>query len=410
MSVDPDAPPSGGPLSGLRVVVTRARDQAASLVSAFEARGATPVEVPVLAVVDPDDGGATLRSALAGLSAGDWLVITSPNGATRAGAAAVGVPLSGGVKIAAIGPGTSARCEAVGLAVDLVPDRSIAEGLAEVFPDPPAGGGRVVLARAAVAREVLPAELAAKGWQVDDVAAYRTVAVEVDDAGRRACATADAVAFTSSSTVTHLVDAVGVDGLPPIVVCIGPATAATATGLGVDVEVVAPVHTVPGLVDALVDHLADEVVVHAEDAASDAAQWCIEQYYREIDDRFETGLDRAAVQSTDVHEISPPRGLVLIARLAGRPVGCGVLKRTGPGVIDIKRMWIDPGVRGRGLGRRLLRQLVHEAGGFEVDEVRLETNRALVEAIALYRAEGFIEVEPFNDEPHAHHWFSRKLP
>jgi ribosomal protein S18 acetylase RimI-like enzyme len=101
---------------------------------------------------------------------------------------------------------------------------------------------------------------------------------------------------------------------------------------------------------------------------------------------------------------------MLVARLAGRPVGCGVLKRTGPGVIDIKRMWVDPSLRGRGLGRRLLGRLVHEAGAFEVDEVRLETNRALVEAIALYRAEGFIEVEPFNDEPHAHHWFSRKLP
>lgn len=409
MTADPDTPPTGGPLSGLRVVVTRARDQAASLVAALEDQGAVPVEVPVLAVVDPDDGGDALRGALDRLGAGDWLVLTSPNGATRAGAAVAASPLPDGVRIAAIGPGTRARCEAVGLEVDLVPDRSIAEGLAEVFPDPPAGGGRVVLARAAVAREVLPAELEARGWRVDDVAAYRTIAVGVDDTGREACATADAVAFTSSSTVTHLVDAVGVDGLPPVVACIGPATAATAEARGVDVTVEAPVHTVPGLVDALVDHLADEVVVHPEDAAGEAAQWCIEQYYREIDDRFETGLDRTAVQSTDVHEISPPHGLVLVARLAGRPVGCGVLKRTGPASVDIKRMWVDPAVRGRGLGRRLLRRLVHEAGGFDVDEVRLETNRALVEAIALYRAEGFIEVEPFNDEPHAHHWFSRKL-
>lgn len=396
-------------LSGIRVVVTRPRAQAASLVDELEARGATAIEVPVIEVTDPDDGGAALRSALGELESGDWLVVTSPNGATRVGRALAQQPPSPGVRVAAIGPGTRARAEAVGLQVDLVPDRSVAEGLAEVFPAPPAEGGRVVLARAAVAREVLPADLAARGWIVDDVVAYRTKAVAVGEDGRRACAHADVVAFTSSSTVDHLVDAVGVEGLPPLVACIGPATAATALRRGLRVAIEAPVHTVPGLVAALADRLRDEIVVHVENAADADAQWCLEQYYAEIDQRFETGLDRDTVQSTDPEEISPPNGLFLVARLAGRPVGCGALKITAPGVADIKRMWVDPAVRGRGLGRRLLHQLVAEARALPARRVQLETNRVLLEAIALYRAEGFVEVEPFNDEPHAHHWFAQEL-
>ena len=365
-------------LDGLRVLVTRPRAQAAALVDALEERGAVAVPVPVIEITDPDDGGEALRTALGDLVDGDWLVVTSPNGATRVGRALETIGPVGGFRVAAIGPGTRARCEAVGLTVDLVPDRSIAESLAAVFPDPPPQGGRVVLARAAVAREVLPEELAVRGWTVDDATAYRTVAVDVDEEGRIAAATADAVAFTSSSTVTHLVDAVGVDGLPPIVACIGPATAATARERGLEVTVEAPVHTIDGLVDALAAHAGEAVVVRTEDVSSRDAQWCLEQYYAELDTTLDTGLDRATVQSTDPHEVSPPNGLFLVARLAGRPVGCGALKRTATDAVDIKRMWVDPSVRGRGLGRTLLRRLVAEARRTDAEVVRLDTNACLL--------------------------------
>ena len=124
---------------------------------------------------------------MARLGPGDWLVVTSPNGAERA--AVVG-PLRDGVNVAAIGPGTAARAAAVGLTVRLVPDRSIAEGLVQTFPAPASdGGGRLaVLARAAVARSVLPDSLRSAGWEVLDVAAYRNVGIRLNDDQRRAVA------------------------------------------------------------------------------------------------------------------------------------------------------------------------------------------------------------------------------
>ena len=114
----------------------------------------------------------------------------------------------------------------------------------------------MLLARAEIAREMLPVQLQMAGWQVDEIVAYRTVKVDVDEASRAAVASADAVLFTSGSTVEGLVDAVGVNGLPSIVGSIGPATSAVADALGVRVTLEADEHTIPGLVDALANHLA----------------------------------------------------------------------------------------------------------------------------------------------------------
>ncbi len=246
---------TAGSLSGRCVVVTRPRHQAKPLIDALEAAGAQAVTVPVIAIDDPADGGDALRAGLIALRPGDWLIVTSPNGAERVGRAVADSPLTNGVRVAAIGPGTSRAANEAGLDVDLVPGRSIAEGLLEVFPEPPQVGGLVMLARAEVARDTLPDGLAAKGWVVDDVAAYRTMGLPVDEAARAACRDADAVVFTSSSTVTRLVEAVGVDGLPSLVASIGPVTSATARELGIRVTVEARVHTITGLVDALVDHV-----------------------------------------------------------------------------------------------------------------------------------------------------------
>lgn len=395
-------------LAGVRVVVTRARDQAAALVEALEDHGAEAVPIPVIEIVDPPDGGAALRAALGRLTAGDWLVITSPNGATRVVAMLDG-PLPAGVSVAAIGPGTRRRAEAAGLPVDLVPPTSIAEGLVDALPDPGAGGGTMVLARAETARDVLPRELRRRGWRVVDVPAYRTVAVDVDAAGAEACRHADVAAFTSASTVRHLVSGVGRDNLPPLLACIGPATAAQVEELGSNPDIVAAVHTIPGLVDALATAVPRIVLLRPEPADAAESQWLVEQYFAEIDARFETGLDRARVLTTDVAEISPPAGLFVVGRLAGAPVACGALKTVAPGVADIKRMWVSDIVRGRGVGRRLLDRLVAEARAMGLRRVQLDTNRALTEAIALYRSAGFREVEAFNDEPHADLWFARDL-
>jgi len=249
------------PLMGRRVVVTRAREQASELVARLSALGAATVEVPAIAIADPDDGGAALAAAVEDIGGYDWVVLTSPNGARRLLAAleAAGrdARTLGGVGLAAIGPGTAAALASARLVPDLVPERFVAESLLASFPAPPAGGGRVLLARAAVARDVLPEGLAAAGWTVDVVDAYRTDAVPLDERQAAALAEAEIVTFTSSSTVTNLLAAADGRPLPPVVAAIGPVTAATARahGLGVDVE--AEVHTIDGLVDALLAWAAD---------------------------------------------------------------------------------------------------------------------------------------------------------
>jgi len=162
----------------------------------------------------------------------------------------------GGVRLAAIGPGTAAALRARNLVPDLVPARFVAESLLESFGPPSAlDKGRVLLARAAVARDVLPDGLRDLGWDVDVVDVYRTRPVPVGDEVRAACAAADVVTFTSSSTVDRYVEALGTEHVPPVVACIGPVTADTARAHGLAVDVVADEHSVPGLVVALVEHL-----------------------------------------------------------------------------------------------------------------------------------------------------------
>ena len=243
------------PLLGRRIVVTRTRAQAGELSRALRAQGAEPLGVPVIEVVPPADGGAALRDAAGALRRGhyDWLVATSPNGAERLLAELHDARDLGGVRLAAIGPGTAAVLADANLRADLVPERFVAEGLLEAFPAPPASGGRVLLARAAVARDVLPDGLRARGWEVDVVDAYRTVPVTPGDDERAAVAAADAITFTSSSTVTNFLAAFGRDAVPPVVASIGPITSATARTAGLTVDVEAAEHTIAGLVAALVD-------------------------------------------------------------------------------------------------------------------------------------------------------------
>jgi DNA-binding MarR family transcriptional regulator/predicted N-acetyltransferase YhbS len=139
------------------------------------------------------------------------------------------------------------------------------------------------------------------------------------------------------------------------------------------------------------------------------ARRCLEAYAAEIDERFDGGFDEAASISAGPAELTPPAGLLLLARLDGRAVGCGALRLHGREPAEIKRMWVAPEARGLGLGRRMLEALEREAAASGARTARLETNRALVEAIAMYREAGYREVAPFNDEPHAHHWFEKPL-
>ena len=146
-----------------------------------------------------------------------------------------------------------------------------------------------------------------------------------------------------------------------------------------------------------------------EDPTTEEARWCIQQYFDELNARFEAGFDPSSSIPADAHELVPPIGALLVARLRKRPVGCGALKLHGAEPAEIKRMWVSPEARGLGLGRRLLGALERQAHAAGAASVRLETNRALTEAIQLYRSSGYTEVPAFNTEPYAHHWFEKRL-
>jgi DNA-binding MarR family transcriptional regulator/GNAT superfamily N-acetyltransferase len=162
---------------------------------------------------------------------------------------------------------------------------------------------------------------------------------------------------------------------------------------------------------ATVDRLlrASLITIAAEDARSADARWCIEQYFALLAERFEAGFDPTRSIPADADDLMPPRGVMLVARLRGRPLGCGALKFHPGAPTELKRMWVDAEFRGLGLGRRLLRELESRAAAAGTTAIRLETNGSLVEAIGLYRSEGYDEVPAFNGEPYAHHWFEKKL-
>jgi DNA-binding MarR family transcriptional regulator/GNAT superfamily N-acetyltransferase len=150
------------------------------------------------------------------------------------------------------------------------------------------------------------------------------------------------------------------------------------------------------------------VEIAAADPELPAARYCLGEYVAELDRRFPAGFDPERSISADAPELRPPAGLLLVATLHGEPVGCGACKFHPGAPTELKRMWVAPAARGLGVGRRLLAELeARAAEAFPV--VRLETNAALTEAIALYRSAGYAEVAPFNAEPYANHWFEKRV-
>jgi DNA-binding MarR family transcriptional regulator/predicted GNAT family N-acyltransferase len=154
---------------------------------------------------------------------------------------------------------------------------------------------------------------------------------------------------------------------------------------------------------------AATVKVAPEAPRSADARLCLDTYFRELAARFDGGFDAHTDESARVEDMKPPSGLFVLARLDGEAVGCGGLKRTGKAVGEIKRVWTAPSARGMGVARRMLRTLEAAAREMGLKALRLDTNRALTEAHALYRREGYREIARFNDNPYAHHWFEKRL-
>ena len=154
---------------------------------------------------------------------------------------------------------------------------------------------------------------------------------------------------------------------------------------------------------------AAAVEIRDVDPAGPDARQCLRAYVAELNERWEAGFDPSAGVSAEPHELTPPAGCFLVAYLYGEPIGCGGVKHLPGGPSDIKRMWVSRAARGLGLGRRLLHELEQRVRDSGAAVARLETNRVLTEAIGLYRSEGYVEVDRFNDEPFAHHWFAKSL-
>ncbi len=248
-------------LFGKRVLVTRARDQASILTTALEELGAECIEAPAISIVPPEDY-APLDAAVAGLAAYDWLIFTSVNGVdhffARLHASGRDARALGGRKVAAIGVATAGRLRSQGIIADVVPAEFRAEGVVAALAGRVTPGMKVLIPRAAVARDLLPDKLREAGAEVDVIAAYRTVSGESDGhslAEALAAGAIDLVTFTSSSTVTNLLGLLGPHGPALVtrakVACIGPVTAATCLENGIKPDAIAEEFTIAGLVEAI---------------------------------------------------------------------------------------------------------------------------------------------------------------
>lgn len=252
------------PLAGRRVLVTRAAQQAGKLSDGLRDLGAEPVEVPVLEI-HPPESFEPLDLALRQLDQYDWVILTSANAvkALNERAAALGLLLTPreGLKVAAVGEATSEAARSAGFSVSLVPEAYVAESLAAELA-PQVTNKRVLLARAAVARDVIPHALRAAGAKVAVVDVYRNAMPEnAPDLLREALKNRiDAATFTSSSSVTHLAGAARVAGIAfpfagVAAVSIGPITSKTLREVGWEPEAEAKVSDIRGLLAAVADFL-----------------------------------------------------------------------------------------------------------------------------------------------------------
>ncbi len=251
------------PLFGLGVVVTRPERQADDLAKLLAKQGARPIAFPTIAIEPPSDWSG-LDAALAELESYHWIIFTSANGVhfffERLRQKGKDVRDLKGVNICCIGPATARQLEARGIRADLVPKEFIAEGLLKSFAEIDLEGKKILIPRAAKARELLPEGLKKMGAEVVTATTYRTVSSgrkREELNARLAEGDVDVITFTSSSTVTNFVDIMGKDfALPPSVrvACIGPVTAGTAVKAGFKIDILEHEYTMEGLVRALVDH------------------------------------------------------------------------------------------------------------------------------------------------------------
>ncbi len=256
------------PLFGKKILVTRSRDQASELVQSLEDLGANCLEGATISLQDPPDW-APLDQALANIAAFQWLLFTSPNAVNyffrRLGTLGLDSRSLHGPKIAVVGTATAECLQMHGIKADLLPEKFTAEGLAETLLAQGVKGQKILLPRALKARNVLPDSLRGAGAEVDVVPVYQNVRPPMEDKIRQALKEGDVdlITFTSSSTVTNLLDLLDLkpEELHSLlagikIAAIGPITAATAEKAGLKVDIQPQTHTIPALVTAIAEYFA----------------------------------------------------------------------------------------------------------------------------------------------------------
>lgn len=233
------------PLQGRSVVITRSHDQNESLRRLLEAQGAIVVEVPLLAIAEPDDEGRERDTVLQRFHEFDWIVVTSPNGADRVAPFLSAAIAAGDTDhfphIAVVGAATE---RSLNVSAHLVADPARADVLVEMFPE---GNGNVLVVQGNLADELVEHGLGSKGWAVTRVVAYRTVQLQPDPDKRDLAVSADVLLLASSSAASAWCDAFGTSA-PEVVVAIGPSTAKRASALGLHVTAVAHEQSLSALI------------------------------------------------------------------------------------------------------------------------------------------------------------------
>ena len=252
-------------LRGKRILVTRARSQASSLVQRIESLGGEVVEFPTIEIRPPESYGP-LDQAINQIESYDWLIFTSVNGVeqflNRFEKLGKNIADLAGIEVGAIGPETAKRLTAAQIQPSLVPKQYQAEGILEALIPETVLGKRILIPRAAKARDILPQTLRQWGARVDVVEAYQTVLPQVDVSALCRLlrdGTIDMITFTSSSTATNFAAMLRDQDLPrllsrTVIACIGPITRKTVEDLGMRPEIVSEEFTIPGLVSAMVDY------------------------------------------------------------------------------------------------------------------------------------------------------------
>lgn len=426
-------------LTGRTVAVTaerRAEDQA----ELFRKRGVEVLLAPTVHTVDLT-GDAALRAATESVIADppDWVVATTGFGMRlwfdAADAWDLGDALIralGDSRVVARGPKAQSACRQRGLdVVWRAPGESMPEVVDWLAAQAGIGESSVVVQLFDPEDHPSTAELVAMFGRVTEVPVYRWR--RPDDEGpmrdlahRIAGREVDAVTFTSQPAVRFLLEVAAEEGVADelvaacndgsvLPVCVGPVCAEPIAAAGIRTAIWPdPYRLVPmvKLAEQRLAALGDDSSATFEvvDPQSAAARAAMAAYFAELDGRFPTGFDPGDARTGDDAALAPPGGAFVLARRGDRVVACGGVQTIGDGIGEIKRMWVADDARGQGLGRRLLAELEARSAALGHRVVRLDTNGALTEAIALYARSGYAEIERYNDNPYAQRFFEKPLP